>query len=76
MTHPEAAAWLKQVRGRAYRNRREPDGPRGWVAVVLVPGPPGRDGRLVVGIGPSLVRATEAVRRAWDGIWESFGPHH
>ncbi len=76
LSHSEAARWLKQVGGRAFRNRREPNGPQGWVAVVALPSGAGRAAEMILGTGPSLAAATSAVRESWDRRWSQVAPRH
>ena len=74
LSHADAALWLQQVGGRAFRNREAPRGPQGWVAVVAMPAAAGRAAEMILGTGPSLVAATGAVRREWDQRWRQMAP--
>jgi hypothetical protein len=71
MTREEAVAWLHRVDAELYRTPRGgADGPV-WVAVVRVPRPGARAGRLIVALGGTLQEAATAAASQWHVLHES-----
>ncbi len=76
MTNQQALAWIKQVGGVVYHNKKSEEPDNAWVAVVRTPHAGGKPGKLILAFGETLENAAGAAEAQWDEIWSDLSLVH
>ncbi len=76
MSSEQAQAWIEQVGGVVFHNKRSDDVENAWVAVVRTPPSNGKTGKIILAFGESMEDATCAAEAQWDEIWGDLSSVH
>ncbi len=76
MTREEALDWIRDVEGQLLRNKKQPEGPEAWVAIVRTPAGSRIKAKLILCFGHTAEDAARGAEEQWRANWNQISPLH